>query len=1326
MPDKEIKIHLTDLIDINFLQELQDTFAKTMGIASLTIDDKGPITKPSNFTEFCGNFIRQNSLGGKRCNECDIEGGRLALEKGEPVIYTCHAGLTHLVVPIIVAGQHIASILGGQFSNKAPNEEHFRQIAKELGIEDEEKYLEALRKIKIIPEENIKAAAKLLFIVANSISEIARKNYELMEKNRNESLLRSITEKIRSSLDVEEILLFICKETAKLFNVQRVTIPIFPDQNNYENYIIKKEYVSVPDIKTYPNSDDASKTAAYWGERLIKSNEVVTFENIEELDVPNYFKNTYKALNVKSSMGVSIRKGKDIWGCIVLSECRNNRHWVDEEKNLLKSISNQVYIAINQAELYEKEKETAKRERILRDITNKMRSSLDIDEVKHEIVFQIGTLLKADRVAFADYEESKGNYFITKNNEYRSSLNVKTFVGYDFAGTPGFIESIRERHISGKDIIFSDLDNYLEENNLKGTGVELFYREFGFMSSMAINMEHGKSFYGNLVITYEEKHDIKNEDIEFIRMLADQAGIALYQAELYKKEQQTAKREIILRDITDKIRSSLDIKQIQHEIVNQIGEYFNAAGVRIADYDYKLGDYIVSKEAEYIASENMKSMVGLNFKNIPGFTEFIRDIHFSGEDIIFSDLEQYLDEKKLRETGVEKFYRDYGFISSVAINIYYNDMYLGDFVITFNEKKVFSEDEINFLKVLANQAGTAFYQAKLYAKEKETTEKEITLRETIKVLRSTLNPEEIKNRFVDITCNYFNADRCFFDDYNNKTNKFLPFRIEKLKSNEIKSLKGTSVEEFFPEFAAKLKRGRNVIIKDLRKTLSRKNMVSYKSLETLSKGDTKSDYGLLVKYNEQIMGILIMHFIEEKRALTHDELDFLKVLRDQVGTALFQAELYEKTRQKIKEDTLLRSITETIRSSLNIDETKKRIISVIGKTLKADRCFILEYNKANDKFLIINEEYLSSDNIISYKGVDVNINVPNLACEFKKGRRLIVNANRFQFDDEKLDINSGQFEQEKEAIEKYKVYSALAFPIFYNGEFLGDLVLHYVEGKHDVGDEEIDFLNLIASQIGIAFQQAKLYEKIQLQAERERISRNIIEILRSTMDKSTIKHLFVRNIGKYFNADRVFFSEFDYKENKYIPVDTQSEYLSSSEEKSFVCYDLSGEAMASHIQPLIDKRELIIPCWHEYIKNNSKSPELISLYEEFNVQSSYSFPVLYEGRIMGYFCIEFTHKICELLDEDINRIRSICTQAGIALYHAELYMQAQEALQSKGELIIKVKNGIKEPVGKIIETSKLLSEQKFEHEKQQEYLNNIINSCNQLMELTKDISDDIA
>lgn len=169
--------------------------------------------------------------------------------------------------------------------------------------------------------------------------------------------------------------------------------------------------------------------------------------------------------------------------------------------------------------------------------------------------------------------------------------------------------------------------------------------------------------------------------------------------------------------------------------------------------------------------------------------------------------------------------------------------------------------------------------------------------------------------------------------------------------------------------------------------------------------------------------------------------------------------------------------------------------------------------------------------------------------------------------------------------------------------------------------------------------------------------------------------------------------------------------------------NLSDKDFGGHLQPLLEKRELIISNWEGYIEKNPRTPELIALYKEANTKSSYSFPVLHEGKIMGYFCIEFTHKINELMNEDINRLRSICTQAGIALYHAELYLNTQEALQSRVELLNKFKNGIEKPVEEILKSSKVLSELEIERDKQKEHLNNIINSCNQLLELTKDIFD---
>ena len=179
----EKKLKLSELIDIKFLQEFQDVFAKTTDVASIIVDDVGPVTEPSNFTDFCIKHTRGSSLGFKRCNECDISCGKTAAQTHKPVIYTCHTGLTDFAVPIIVNGEHIGSILGGQVLTEQPDEEHYRAIARDLVI-DEDEYIVALRKIKVVPLERVEAAANLLYFVANTISDISLKNLELNRKNK--------------------------------------------------------------------------------------------------------------------------------------------------------------------------------------------------------------------------------------------------------------------------------------------------------------------------------------------------------------------------------------------------------------------------------------------------------------------------------------------------------------------------------------------------------------------------------------------------------------------------------------------------------------------------------------------------------------------------------------------------------------------------------------------------------------------------------------------------------------------------------------------------------------------------------------------------------------------------------------------------------------------------------------------------------------------------------------------------------------------------------------------------------------------------------------
>lgn len=178
-------LEIKDVIDINLLQKFQDNFAESMNIASVTVDKSGnPVTNPSSYTSFCIDFVHSTTIGDNRCAESHRKAGEEAARTGRPYIYTCHAGLIDFAAPILVENKQIGTILGGQVLTKKPEKSKYIQIAKEIDI-DEAKFVESVRKIKIITEKNVTAAAEVLFIVANALSKIGYEELKLKRSSKN-------------------------------------------------------------------------------------------------------------------------------------------------------------------------------------------------------------------------------------------------------------------------------------------------------------------------------------------------------------------------------------------------------------------------------------------------------------------------------------------------------------------------------------------------------------------------------------------------------------------------------------------------------------------------------------------------------------------------------------------------------------------------------------------------------------------------------------------------------------------------------------------------------------------------------------------------------------------------------------------------------------------------------------------------------------------------------------------------------------------------------------------------------------------------------------
>lgn len=545
-----------------------------------------------------------------------------------------------------------------------------------------------------------------------NLYKIVNKFVSLFEKERKtakrEIVLRNIIDKIRSSLDVEDILYFICEETAQLFNVQRASIGSFSQSEGSETYFHRREYKSSPMIVSFTENPKSIEVSNYWKTKLSTDKEVLAIDNIEESDAPEYFKEIYKEIGVKSIIGIPIQKGDVLWGILVLSEYNKTKHWSHEDKELLKTIADQVYIAINQAELYEKEKKTSEREKIIREIIAKIRSSLDYEDTLRYICEEIAKIFNVQRVTIVTLPTSDDLTIFTVKQEYKISPEIK-----GLSNVPNFSKASEYwwRSLSANSIV--GIDDFYDSN--ASDEFNKAYISIGAKAVIAVAIKNEEKMWGSLVLTeYYKNRRWSEEEKSLLLTLSDQIYLAIHQSELYKQEQETAETEKFNRRILEILRNTLDKDTIIHLFVRNIGQYFNADRVFFVEYDENKKRYIpYEKNSEYLSDPSKKSFAGFDWSS-SSVKDYINPLLEKREFKMFC-IKEYPHEKIKQDSFLYHF-KDSNVKSSYSFPVVYEGKLKGFFCIEFTDSDCvhLSDEDIIRIRSLCTHAGIALYNSELF------------------------------------------------------------------------------------------------------------------------------------------------------------------------------------------------------------------------------------------------------------------------------------------------------------------------------------------------------------------------------------------------------------------------------------------------------------------------------------------------------------------------------------------------------------------------------------------------------------------------------------
>jgi len=188
--EEEIKsLKITDLFDLNRLQQLQDMISKVLGVASVITDTKGvPITKHSNFSHLCKNIIGCTEIGSHNCQTTAKTMGEFAKDKWS-VMPCIGAEIMDGAATFWLHNRSVAYWVIGQVL--PPNAEKSKMLAYADKINADKADFEiALNKIPVMEKDRFEQILQLLSFITEYMSELATQSIKVAKFTSNNHIFR--------------------------------------------------------------------------------------------------------------------------------------------------------------------------------------------------------------------------------------------------------------------------------------------------------------------------------------------------------------------------------------------------------------------------------------------------------------------------------------------------------------------------------------------------------------------------------------------------------------------------------------------------------------------------------------------------------------------------------------------------------------------------------------------------------------------------------------------------------------------------------------------------------------------------------------------------------------------------------------------------------------------------------------------------------------------------------------------------------------------------------------------------------------------------------
>jgi GAF domain-containing protein/DNA-binding response OmpR family regulator len=388
--------------------------------------------------------------------------------------------------------------------------------------------------------------------------------------------------------------------------------------------------------------------------------------------------------------------------------------------------------------------------------------------------------------------------------------------------------------------------------------------------------------------------------------------------------------------------------------------------------------------------------------------------------------------------------------SEAAIPLIYETDVIGILDVQSEHEQAFGAGDIDVLKRLAALAAIAIHNAQLFQAERAQRTLAEALRDTAAALHNSLNLEEVLDRILDNVGLVVSNDAANVMLIDGAIARVVRARgyAERGLHEWVMSLV-VSAEDLF-SLKQLTNTSQPLLVADTR--------AEPQWYELPQTGWIRSYLGAPLRVQGQIVGILNLDSATpDFFTVAHGAR--LKAFAQQAASAIENAQLVSELHRQVDRERLINQITNRIRSSLDLDQIIQTTVQELGHVIHASRCLI-RLGADADYMPIMHELDQPGIPALSSLGLLTGTREKLLAHQ-----TLVLDDTRHR----------------SPPLYRTGIRALLATPILVRNSLLGALIFHECRRPRRWLTDEIELVETIAGQVGIAIENARLYHETRQQ-----------------------------------------------------------------------------------------------------------------------------------------------------------------------------------------------------------------------------------------------------